>query len=147
MKNVQPVYFLDSSLILKRYFREPGTDQIIKLFGTSIQWCTASLSYAEVFCTFKRLHKTSVVSAETFKVMAAAFRADWTNAHKLEFTREAQSLIPEILQRVYLKGADAVQLSTALALKNQGISVVFGTSDQPLLMAAKLMRLETLKLG
>ena len=142
-----PVYFLDSSLILKRYFREPGTDQIIDLFGTSIQWCTASLSYAEVFCTFKRLHKTDKISSDSFKAMSHAFQADWDKAHKLEFVREAQVIVPEILKRVYLKGADAVQLSTALALKNQGISIIFGTADKPLHIAAKLMRLETLKMG
>ena len=138
-----PVYYLDSSLIIKRYLKESGTAQVKQLLGSSMQWYTAALSYAEVLCAFKRAYKTHVISEKMFYAVSHTFQADWAKVDTLEFSPEAQALVSDILKRVYLRGADTVQLSTALCLKNQGLPLIFGTADKQLHIAAKLLRLET----
>ena len=144
MKNEQPVYYLDSSLLLKRYLVEPGSEQVLKLLGTSSSIYTASLSFAEVLCAFKRSLKTHIINEKIFQDINLNFKTDWSTVNTLDFNHEAQSKVSEILKRVYLRGADTVHLSTALCLKQRDFPVVFGTADKQLYMAAKLMRLEVL---
>ena len=137
-------YYLDSSALIKRYVKELGSEKVEEIFSTTPFCFTSVLTYAEIYATFYRLFRDSVISKETLESLAYEFEMDWKKWTLVELRQEIRSLIPTILKNVSLKGADSVHLATSLFLKEQGLSFVFLCSDKRLCNGARDFQLKVL---
>lgn len=131
-------YYLDSSALLKKYFREKGSDEVREVFGAESALLTASITYAEVYCAhYRRMREGHLTEAEANDRLRE-FETDWTDLFQVtEFSASVRMLLPEMIRHVPLRGADAIHLATAMSFKSRGLDPVFVSSDLRLINAAK----------
>ena len=140
--------YLDSSALFKHYVNEAGSDALrAKITSESSQsgaLFSSVLSYAEIHSAFAKKARKKLLTARELRRARRQFESDWAfgisivplDAGVLASVRDSVSRFP-------LSGADAVQLASALWLRNSlqaaksGIgNLIFGTSDERLLKAA-----------
>jgi hypothetical protein len=134
-------YFLDSSVLVKRYIREAGTARVVELVRGSTRLGVARIAIVEVTATLARRCRGGDLDV---RVLAGIL-----GATEDEFGRrfEEQPLTDAILaQSVYmarthaLRAADAIQLASAVYFADQlddRAEVVFVSSDEELNEAAR----------
>ncbi len=124
--------FLDTSVLIKLYHRESGTEEIESLFSrfeiTSIY--LSELAKIEFVSTIWKKVRTKEISANTAKITIDLFETDFD---KFSFI-SIDSIILEQSRLLFadygefgLRTLDAIQLSTAISLKTY--SDLFITSD------------------
>jgi hypothetical protein len=113
------LYYLDSSAWVKRYFDEAGSEVVDGLFSQSETLGCSPLGLVEVGSAMARKRTAGSVSVGEFEARRASLLKDWRH-----FLRSEPS--PSIMQRAFdltdtcsLRGADAVHLASALALKEE----------------------------
>jgi predicted nucleic acid-binding protein len=113
------LYYLDSSAWVKRYFEEAGSEVVDGLFSQSETLGCSPLGLVEVGSAMARKRTAGSVSVGEFEARRASLLKDWHH-----FLRSEPS--PSIMQRAFdltdacsLRGADAVHLASALALKEE----------------------------
>lgn len=140
--------FLDTSVIVKVYFKEAGSEAVIARFTAPNQVLAASvLSFAEVHAAMARKHRNREISSAQLSSLRETFERDWENlVNAVELNRQTMPALPGLVRAYPLKAADAVQLSAALWLKNNlaaekhlGAAQVleFGVSDRSLAESAR----------
>lgn len=140
--------FLDTSVFVKVYFKEAGSDSIIARSTAPNQLLAASvLSFAEVHSAMARKYREKQISLADLTRLRDSFERDWeTFVHAVEFNQDIMAALPGLLERYPLKAADAIQLSAALWLKKTIIAgnipgaanvLEFGVSDQILAECAR----------
>jgi predicted nucleic acid-binding protein len=140
--------FLDTSVFVKVYFRESGSDAVIARFTASGQSLAASvLCYAEMHSAMARKFREGQISSAELSRMRQSFERDWeTLVHSVELNRQTMAAIPGLVEQYPLKAGDAIQLSAALWLSkvlSAGIysgaskGFEFGVSDQILAECAR----------
>lgn len=139
-----PLYFLDSSAIVKRYISETGTNWILSLHKPSAQNVIyiAQITGVEVVSAIsRRLHGNSLTQKAADKAIFR-FKRDFTN--KLRIIRLNDQIIAEAIrlsETHYLRGYDSVQLAIALELEKRFssrkfTSISFVSADNNLNSAA-----------
>ena len=149
--------YLDSSALVKRYIREPGTESLgarIATEETTGQTLfTSALTFAEVHHALARRLKEKALSTAAFNEARQAFESDWINyLTVIELGSGVLSFIPEIFERTTLKSSDAVHLASAFWIRDlfrlssrygpKGSKVTFVTSDLALAREASTSSLE-----
>ena len=72
-----PVYFFDTSALLKRYHDEIGSDMVESVFDTpEVDRWISDISIIEVYSAFARLVRTGEVTPEDFQSAKLEFNAD-----------------------------------------------------------------------
>jgi len=140
--------FLDTSVFVKVYFKEAGSDAIIARFTAPNQVLAASvLSFAEVQAAIARKYREKQISSVELTRLRESFGRDreiFVNA--VELNRQTMAALPGLVEHFPLKAADAIQLSAALWLKDSmdagkysgaGNVLEFGVSDQILAESAR----------
>ncbi len=110
--------YLDSSVIVKRYVREAGTDRLRARCRQEEFLFTSALSYAEVLAAFSRKFREGALSRAQFDHAASAFLADWLHFQKLELDARTLAAVRSLVERYAIRGADAVHLSAGLWLRD-----------------------------
>ncbi|MDT4896614.1 MAG: uncharacterized protein QOH25_1691 [Acidobacteriota bacterium] len=117
-----PVYFFDSSAIVKRYVKETGTEWIIKLTDPAKlnRIYIASITGVEVVSAISRRARNGDISkAETFDA-TDQFTLDFYSQYRvLEITYTLINEAMVLAIRFPLRGYDAVQLAAALAINER----------------------------
>ena len=140
--------FLDTSVFIKFYFKEAGSDAIIARSSAPNQMLAASvLSFAEMHSAMARKYRERQISLAELSGLRETFERDWENSvHAVELNQQTLARLPGLVELHPLKAADAVQLSAALWLKNNidggkysggGEVLEFGVSDQILAECAR----------
>jgi predicted nucleic acid-binding protein len=140
--------FLDTSVFVKIYFREAGSEAIIARSAAPNQVLAASvLSFAEVHSAMARMYRARQISSVELSSLRKSFERDWeTLVHAVELNQQTMAALPGLVEQYPLKAADAIQLSAALWLRNNmdakgrsggGRVLEFGVSDQILADAAR----------
>jgi predicted nucleic acid-binding protein len=135
--------YLDSSAIVKRYFKEKGSNAVITRAAELNQAIfTSVLSFAEVQSTIARKHRERQITSQEFTRLRETFESDWTILFTaIECDLETMGRLPKLVELYALKAGDAIQLSTAIWL-NEGIQsdvsprakevLEFGVADRAL---------------
>lgn len=111
--------YFDSSALVKRYLSEDGSEAVRRRFGSQERIFTSWLSYAEVLAVFGRKVQAGDIRREEFETLQNQLMSDWQSSLVvLEVNGRVLSNLPELVIRYPLKGADAIQLSAALWLRN-----------------------------
>jgi predicted nucleic acid-binding protein len=140
--------FLDSSALVKFYFKEVGSDSILRRVEAAGESTGVSLlSFAEVHAAIARKRRENQISAAAFANLREQFERDWSNlVEVIDLNSRTMAALPGLVARFPLKAGDAVQLSTALWLNEELKDVVsqsgkspleFAVSDQILVSAAR----------
>ncbi len=140
--------YLDSSAIVKFYFKEAGSDAMIARATTGNQVVGASvLSFAEVHSAMARKHREGQINSAELAKLREDFGRDWSRLIEIfDMNARTMAALPKLVEQFPLKAADAVQLSTALWLKDNleadsesGSSEVleFAAADQTLVGIAR----------
>ncbi len=141
-------YFLESTAFAKLFVQEPGTDSLIRLMEAieDNRKLIAASAPLEVYAIIRRRERAgdispedAVVALEILRLEAARMVQEPLNPAVLEAARQ-------LLDRSTLRWPQAVQLGAALVAREmfQGTEIVFVSSSQPLLEAARAERFNVL---
>jgi len=112
--------FLDTSVLIKFYFNEAGSDAIIARSTAPNQLLAASvLSFAEVHSAMARKYRERQINQADLSNLRKVFERDWEDlVHEVEINLQTMAALPGLVEQYPLKAADAIQLSAVLWLKN-----------------------------
>lgn len=145
--------YVDSSALVKRYLQEAGSARLnfkLDQAANAQQPILASvLSFAELHAVFARkLKEGRDISPVAHHLAATRFNSDWrTYFTPVELIPQILQLIPDLVWKHPLKGADGVHLASALWMQARlmparlgqvsRVRLTFITSDQQLAKAAE----------
>jgi len=139
------ILYLDTSALLKKYFKETGSSDIISIWKKSDAIITSSVAYAETMATIFRKKRETNVDESIFMSVIKTFQKDWLTFITVEVKDDLNKLINKIVASHPLRGFDAVHLASALTLHDAIHDImVFACYDKRLLKAAKGEGLQTL---
>jgi len=129
---------VDTSALLKRYIDEPGTNALDQRCFSSdeIEVFVSSLTYAEAYATFARLLREGDLTTTEHQSILAGFESDWACFVTVEFGPHVRDLVPELVRTYSLRGADLVQMASALYMRSLRALDLFVACDVRLSNAA-----------
>ena len=125
--------FLDSSALVKRYYEEPGSDQVQELMDSATHLIASALCVLEVTSALSRRRRLGQIDQREL---------DWTretlfeDLSRMDVIPIADSILDEALGMIDRRSVttlDSIQLATAL----RGSPDLFVCSDRSLLQAAR----------
>ena len=135
------LFYLDSSAWLKRYFLEPGSGWIMRLFESGNPLASSVLGYIEVASALTRQQVPRKLDEDKLAQLQQQLEEDWGDLTGFPLTDETVGRAVRLARGYKLRGADAVHLATALgvndALVGTGNSLVLVASDEDLLAVAQ----------
>jgi predicted nucleic acid-binding protein len=138
------ILYLDTSALLKRYFREHFSDAIIACWKSASHLVTSSVAYAETMASMYRKQREANLKASLIEHVAALFTDDWQAFIRVEVNDNLNELVSGLVARHPLRGFDTIHLASALAIhKRISRDFVFACFDKSLLAAARAEGLET----
>jgi predicted nucleic acid-binding protein len=140
--------YLDSSVLVKRYVKEPGSREVNRLFSEGSTLLVSSIAWPECLAALSRKHHDGSLSARSYDRATEAFAAEWRSLNEIAVTREIRELIRELLDRLSLRGIDAIHLASATwAERRLGSKLSFYCADRKLATAARELGLTVLSPG
>lgn len=130
------ILFADTSVLVKLYIEEPGSEQMRKAAAQEDPIAASVLAFAEIHATFARRRRERLFLAPEFEEVRLRVADDWEALMQVPIGAEILALIPGLCDRHPLRGADAVHLASALLLRQEGLEILFACSDSRLLGAA-----------
>jgi len=139
------ILYLDTSALLKRYFKECGSAEVISQWKKADAITTSMVAYAETMAAVFRKKRETDSSPSLFKKILNSFHKDWESFILVEVTNALNEKIDKLLESYVLRGFDAIHLASALTI-HQTIpeDLIFACYDQRLLQAAQSKGLQTL---
>jgi len=138
------IAYLDTSALVKKYFQETFTDDIIGIWRQAEAIVTSAVAYAEAMAAFYRKNRENPVGAGRLARVIKTFQADWGSLIRVEVTNDLNPLIDDLVSRHGLRGFDAIHLASALIFGERAPEpLLFACFDEKLLQAALKEGLET----
>jgi len=137
-------YFLDTSVLFKRYVQEKGARFINELFKLKTSIFISEITLCEVISNLRRLLDIDkIINEDEFEELKATFLGDVSDEILgiVELTSAIILSSLEICSKQYVTPLDAIQLASALSLLEKP---TFICSDQKLLRLAGEWGLTTL---
>jgi hypothetical protein len=141
------VLYFDASALIKHYVVEKGTDKVHQHLRdedeASRAVFTSALTYAEIHSALARRAKDGSLSAQDFIRARTSFDAEWAlSLSAVDLGTGVLGIVRNTVERFPLRGADLVQLASAVWLRDmanktrRGDYVLFLSSDNLLNKAA-----------
>jgi predicted nucleic acid-binding protein len=130
-------YYLDTSALVKRYVREPGSATVRSLFRRKRSIAVSRIAYAELAAAVARAWRAGALDETERDDILRAAEQDFRTSEVVEVRAALVRRVPDLVVRAPLRGYDAVHVASALALKNRGMVVDFWSADDRLLDAAR----------
>jgi len=132
------IVYLDSSALVKRYVQERGRGALEDRLQGSDRLFSSAITYAEVHAALAAKHRGRGMNQQELLQVQNDFERDWLQFEEVAVNQETLRLVRDLVNRVPLRGMDAIHLAAALwlaakpALKPQLVS-----TDERLLNAAQ----------
>ena len=114
-------YYLDSSALVKRYIAEVGTSWVVDLCAPDVgnTLYTVRITGAEIVAAmFLRVRMGTLVVSDA-QAVVKQFKAVFDDRYQIvEVTEDLVDTAMVLAEEHHLRGYDAIQLSTALALQS-----------------------------
>lgn len=130
------ILFADSSALIKLYIEETGSTAMAGL-AKRHRLAVSTLAYAEVYATFARRLRESLLDEEEHTTVVGRFDRDWQSMVIVPFQPTLLGLVPRLVSQHPLRGADAVHLASALFLRTSRLEITLAASDRQLVTAAE----------
>ena len=149
--------YLDSSALIKHYQIEEGSDALEEKLEAERENSrvpfSSVLTYAEIHAIIARRQREKLLSANEANQLHDRFDLDWTlELTPIELAAGVLNLVRTIVKAHPLRGTDAVQLASALWLRDAaGVGlgldkddrgIEFSSADRQLCIAAQKFRLQ-----
>ena len=134
--------FVDTSALVKLYVTEAGSEALVARLDNQ-DVAISTLAWAEAHAAFGRLRRERRLTEPAWSALVSGFGADWGSFLRVPLDGALDASIADLCRRHPLRGADSVQLASALFLAREGLDVTFACCDQRLLDAAAAERLAT----
>lgn len=134
-----PVFYLDTSAIVKIYHSERGSEVIDELLENSVpedQFHTSSLTLLEGISAIERLADLGQLDRALVRSALARFRRDIHDRfHLWPISNEIIAEAASVVGQYRLRSADAIHLATALSISLLGLAsqTVMVSSDRRLI--------------
>jgi predicted nucleic acid-binding protein len=133
------ILYLDTSSLLKLFFREEGTSAVKALTQQARTIACSMIGYVEARSAFVRAVRGGRLTLAEHTLIIEAFERGWATY----FVREVnESLVREaaaLAEKHYLRSLDAFHLASALTLQRQlGEDLTFSAADGRLMSAASV---------
>ena len=133
------ILYLDTSALVKRYFNEPDSVEVISLWKSARELVTSSSAYAETVATFYRKRRETHLGQKMFDKILESFQEEWNIFIRVHITDELNPLIHRVVAEHALRGYDAIHLSSALTIHERlKEDFLFACFDRRLIQAAQL---------
>ena len=139
------ILYMDTSALLKRYFKEPGSIEVISKWKEADGIVISSVAYAEAMASIYRKNREVSIRGEKLKSVINSFQKDWKSFFRVEVNDDLNGVIDRIVINHPLRGFDAIHLASALiTYERLSEGFLFACFDQKLLEAAQMEGLDTL---
>jgi predicted nucleic acid-binding protein len=132
------ILYLDTSALVKRYFREPFSDEVVSYWKGASEIFISSIAYAEALASFYRKKREVDLKKEGFRKIMEAFRLDWRSFIRIEVNDGLNEYLERTIEKYPLRGFDAIHLASAVLVR-EGLNedILFVCFDQVLSRAAQ----------
>ena len=139
------ILYLDTSALLKKYFKENGSKDVISLWKDSTAIITSAVTYAETLASIYRKRRESRdIDAHIFRTVLESFQKDWKSFIRVDVNERLHEIINKLVAGHPLRGFDAIHLASALLLHEKiEDNFIFACYDKRLIKAAIEEGLET----
>lgn len=145
-----PVFYLDTSAIVKSYHSERGSqviDDLLENSGPQVQFHTSSLTLLEGISAIERLADLGQLDKGLARSALARFRRDLRDRfHVWPISNEVITEAASVVGQYRLRSADAIHLATALSIPLLVLAseTVMVSSDHRLIRSAQAVGLRVL---
>lgn len=138
------ILYLDTSALVKGYFREPFSDDVLSRWQSATQIITSSVAYAETMACMYRKKREADLAHTLIRELVGSFHRDWESFIRVEVTDELNGYIDRAVKKYPLRGFDAIHLASAMVIHERlPEDFVFACFDDRLARAAQSEGLET----
>ncbi len=95
--------FLDTSALVKLYLDEPGSHSIQEGVAESTV-ALSHLAYGEIYATFARRFRESLLNEDEYNAVCTAFEEDWIAVLRIPVSTEVLAQVPSLCRRHPLRG-------------------------------------------
>jgi predicted nucleic acid-binding protein len=132
------IAYLDTSALVKLYVKEAGSAAVRTACEHAEVLATSRLSYVEAHAAAARGTREGDLSQKAEAQLAEHLKRDWPRYAVVEVTEAVCSVAVDLVERHPLRAADALQLASALFLReSSGQPVLFLCFDERLVAAAQ----------
>ncbi|MCW7494773.1 type II toxin-antitoxin system VapC family toxin [Leptospira sp. 2 VSF19] len=131
-------FYLDSSVLVKKYFDEFASDTVLKIWKENRYLAISQVGYSEILGTINKKQKIDKFSDKTKESIIKQFRYDWDQLVKINVDHTINSELDRIHSKYLLRGFDAIHLVSAILLfRELEEETIFLSADDNLATAAK----------
>jgi len=138
------ILYLDTSALVKKYFAEKHSAEVIAAWKSAWGIATSAVAFAELLAAVYRKASEARIGKARVKAIARVFEEDWSTFIIVEVDHRLNETVHKVIASHALRGFDAIHLSSALTI---GAAVtddfLFGCYDERLNQAARAEGLQT----
>ena len=98
------ILYLDTSALVKRYFKEPYSNEVISKWMEATEIITSSVTYAEASASFYRKKRETRLKDDLIRKIVDLFRSDWDSFIRVEVSDELNEYIDRAVAKHPLRG-------------------------------------------
>jgi len=138
------ILYLDTSALVKRYFQEPYSEEVVSKWQAATEIVTSAVAYAETMASIYRKKREANLKGILIRKMVELFHSDWKSFIRVEVTEDLNEYIHKIVLAHPLRGFDAIHLASARVVQERlSEDFVFACFDRGLARAARSEGLNT----
>ena len=133
------ILYLDTSALLKKYFKEDGSTDLIRLWKEAGTIVTSTVTYAESTASiYRKRRELGDIYGGIFRIVVDRFQRDWKSFIRVDVNDDLNETIDKLLASHTLRGFDVIHLASALVV-HETVSdrFLFACYDKRLWKAAK----------
>ncbi|TGM46207.1 type II toxin-antitoxin system VapC family toxin [Leptospira vanthielii] len=131
-------YYLDSSVLVKKYFAEFASDTVLKIWKDNRYIAISQVGYSEILATINKKQKIDKFSEKIKESIIKQFKSDWDQLVKINVDHSINSELDRIHSKYLLRGFNAIHLVSAILLfRELEEETFFLSADDNLATAAK----------
>jgi len=132
------ILYVDTSALVKLYVPEPESEAVQALMGSAQVAAVSVVAFAEARAAFARKPRERAVNPKDYRRIVREFDDDWDHYFVVDVTEPLVKRAAQLADKHGLRGYDAIQLSSAIVLRDQsGEAVSFCCFDGRLLRASR----------
>jgi predicted nucleic acid-binding protein len=107
--------YFDTSVLLKRYVREAGSDRAQELLRRCLV-VTSAIAPVEMLSALTRRRRAGDLDDADFKAIVGQLARDRQRWHLVEVTAEVLGRAEAVIERAHVRALDAIHLASAMAV-------------------------------
>ena len=132
------ILYVDTSALVKLYVPEPESGAVQTLLESAQVAAVSLVAFAEARAAFARKRRERAVNPKYYLRIVREFDGDWDHYFVVNVTEPLVKRAAQLADKHGLRGYDAIQLSSAIVLREQSSeAVTFCCFDGRLLRASR----------